>query len=180
MERNAIQRRLRRAKDSERRMGKWFLEHDGPDPHLKPGGGVVTTTGRVGHITGLQFDILSRHYAGENKNEKVPATWWQYWLKVVAKAIEMGKTPVLRVEPTNDLTQTVLGRKVPNLHMISEERHAELLGYERAALEGTPPPEVAPDLPKAAAPVVAAGEFHPYSKEAQLGRAGPGARKAKK
>ena len=162
-------------------MGRWFIEHDGPDSRFPPGGGLVSTTGRVGHVTGLQFDILSRHYAGENKHEKVPATWWKYWLKVVSKAIEQGKAPVLRVEPTNDDAATALGRRVPNLHIITEERHAELLGYERAAIEGTDAPVPAPE---AAAPRLqrladSLDDFRPYPKEIQTGRAKPRAPRRK-
>jgi hypothetical protein len=170
-ERNDIQRRLRRAKDSERRFGKWLLLHNGPDPRYQLGGGVVTTTGRVGHITGLQFDILSLDYTGENKNEKVPATWWNYWTKVFAKSIEEGKHPCIRIEPTNDAARTVLGRKVPNLHLISEERHAELLDIERSVREGQVPVLVAAPVPQAPQLArMAAGPVRSYSKEDQLGR----------
>ncbi len=120
------QLRLRRSKDSERRLARWLQEHDGPDPVMKPGNGIVSETGRVGHVTALQFDAISLHYAAENKQEKVPATWWGYWKKIVEKAGEWDKEPLLRIEPTNDDKY-----KVPIIHIITEARHQELLDVER-------------------------------------------------
>lgn len=130
--RSEAQRRLRRSKDSERRLGKWLLEHDGPDPMMRPGNGIVTETGRVGHVQALQFDAISLHYVAENKQERVPATWWTYWKKIVEKSGEWGKHPFLRIEPTN-----VDAKGVPILHLITEARHTELLTYEREHLART-------------------------------------------
>jgi hypothetical protein len=132
-DRDAARRLLRRSKDSERKMGRWLLKHDGPDPRFRPGGGLVTTTGRVGHITGLQFDTLSHTYAGENKNIKVWAGLWAFWKQIVDKAREQGKEPVLRIEPSN-----LDKAGYPVLHVITEERHAALLDLERQARESTP------------------------------------------
>lgn len=124
------QRQLRRSKESERRLGRWLLEHDGPDPQFLPGGGIVTSTGRIGHINELQVDVLSKTYAAENKQMKVPASTWRFWVKIVGRAREMGKEPLLRFEPTNEEH-----RNIPILHVISEERHAELLRAERGCRE---------------------------------------------
>lgn len=120
-------------KRSERTLGKWLMEHDGPDPAMSK---VASSTGRVGHITELQFDVASLHYSAENKQQKVWAGLWAFWLQIVAKAIENGKTPLLRIDPTND-EKYVLGRRIPKMHVIAEERHAELLGYERLYLSQT-------------------------------------------
>lgn len=128
-ERSEVQRRLRRSKDSERRLARWLQEHDGPDPVMMPGNGIVSETGRVGHVTALQFDALSLHYAAENKQEKVPATWWEYWKKIVERSAQWNKEPLLRIEPTNDDKH-----KVPVIHMITEARHQQLLDYEKLAL----------------------------------------------
>jgi hypothetical protein len=150
-------RRLRRSKDDERRGAKWLMEHDGPDPKFKPGGGIVSSTGRVGHVTALQFDALSLHYAMENKNEKMGSLLWtqwntvvrdgiqivsevlpaelgRYWLKVNQRAEEWGKAPMIRINPTNDAISFPNGKRVPPLHIITEDRHAELLSYERLFL----------------------------------------------
>lgn len=136
-DRDSARRLLRRSKESERKMGRWLLKHDGPDPRFRPGGGLVTTTGRVGHITGLQFDTLSKTYAGENKNIKVWAGLWGFWKQIVDKAREQGKEPVLRIEPSNEDKSGY-----PVLHIITEERHAALLDLERASQETAeaPPP----------------------------------------
>ena len=121
---------LRYSKDSERRLGRWLLEHDGPDPRpgFAPGGGLVTSTGRVGHIHELQYDVPSKSYAAENKNVLLNKTWTEWWLKVIAKAMDAGKQPLLRIEPSNKPV------KVPDMHIITAERHAQLLAYERQAL----------------------------------------------
>jgi hypothetical protein len=136
------------------------MTHDGPDPVMKPGGGIVSETGRVGHVTALQFDALSLHYAAENKQEKVPASWWNYWLKIVQRAAEWSKNPLIRIEPTND-DRRVGGVQIPILHIITEDRHKELLDYEKLYLSQT---SVAPDIG--------------YSKSTQLKR-GRGRGKAK-
>lgn len=149
-----IKRRLRRSKDAERRMGKWLLANDGADPRLRPGMGTVTSTGRVGHITALRFDTLSRSYAGESKQVIVPSKLWKWWILINQVAFENGKLPLIRIEPTNQSPTHVNGKPIPYLHILTEERHAELLRAERRLLE------IEGDQPQ---PVG-------YSKEQQLGR----------
>lgn len=129
-DRNEIQRRLRRAKDSERRTAKWMQEHDGPDPRFRPGSMLVTSTGRVGHVTNLQFDALSRTYATENKHIKVPAGLWKFWKQIVNVAFKNGKEPCLVLDPAMGEKRTD-GIPIPAMHMISASRHAELLRCER-------------------------------------------------
>jgi hypothetical protein len=116
------QKRLRRSKESERTLGRFLLEHDGPDPALAA---ITSSTGRVGHITDLQFDVLSRSYAAENKQVRVPVKLLAWWLKIIAIAAQHNKQPLLRIEPTNE-------RRLPAMHIITAERHAELLDAERA------------------------------------------------
>jgi hypothetical protein len=140
VESSEVQKRLRQAKDSERKLAKWLIANDGPDPVMKPGNGIVSETGRVGHVTALQFDAISLHYAAENKHEKVPSTWWTYWLKIVQRADEWRKTPLLRIEPTNE-DRTISGRRIPTMHLITEDRHKELLDYERLYLSQTEQPK---------------------------------------
>jgi hypothetical protein len=84
---------------------------------------ITSSTGRVGHITELQFDVLSRTYAAENKQVKVPVKFLSWWLKIIAISKEHGKQPLLRIEPTNM-------RRLPEMHIITAERHAELLQAE--------------------------------------------------
>lgn len=121
---------LQYSKASERDLGRWLLEHDGPDdrPGFAPGGGLVTTTGRIGHIHELQYDVASRSYAAENKRVLLNQTLSGWWLKVIAKALDAGKQPLLRIEPSNRPV------RIPEMHVISKERHAALLVAERAML----------------------------------------------
>lgn len=143
-----IKRRLRRAKVAERDMGKFLIEHDGPDPKLRPGGGIVSSSGRVGHITALRFDVLSFTYAGESKQVRLPAMLLKWWTLLTDVSKEQGKEPLLRWVPSNELPS---GRRVavPPMHIITEARHEELLRFER----------------EARAPAGSVG----YSKEVQLG-----------
>lgn len=126
---NEIQRRIRRSKESERVLGKWLLKYDGPDPRWA---GISSSTGRVGHITNLQFDCISLHYAAENKQVKMPATMLKWWIQIQQVAATQGKDALLRIEPTNDVKILGAPRKVPSLHIIDEDRHAELLRKEKA------------------------------------------------
>ena len=121
-------RRLRKSKQTERDSGKWLLEHDGPDPMWNR---VSSSTGRVGHITQLQFDVVSRQYAGEVKNIIVPARLFGFWVKIVSIAANHGKNPVLIIVPNNEHKQAGFPKKVPAMHILTDERHAELLAKEK-------------------------------------------------
>ncbi len=122
-----IQRRIKRSKQSERDLGHWLLEHDGPDPRFR---GIASSTGRVGHITQLQYDVVSMHYAAENKQVKLPAKIVQWWLQIIDVANSNGKDPLLRIEPTNVLVGPYR-KKSPEMHILTKERHAELLMKEQ-------------------------------------------------
>lgn len=131
----------RYAKQSEREGARWFIDHDGPDPAFMPGNGIVTSTGRVGHITAFQYDGHSLHYAMENKHVRLNATWREWWVKIVSKAMDQRKEPVLRIDPSNKpgtFVHNGLRFKVPVMHIITEERHRWLLECERKVeSEGT-------------------------------------------
>lgn len=120
----------------------------------------MSTTGRVGNITGLQFDCLSLSYAGENKQIKVWAGLWGFWKKIVEKALDQRKEPCLRIEPTN-----ADAKGVPILHIITEDRHAELLDIERKYQELT-----APDDRQSPPAGGRFGSPRPFSKDQQLRR----------
>ena len=126
MARSEIQRRIARSKQSERDLGKWLLQNDGPDPlweHL------ASSTGRVGHLTTLQFDVVSATYAGENKQTKLPAKWLTFWLQIIDIAERHHKVPLLVIEPTNVVDGS--RRRIPKWHVMTAEHHAELLGLIR-------------------------------------------------
>lgn len=120
-------RRLNRSKASERALGDHLIKNDGPDPSLLPGGGIVSSRGRVGHITGLQFDVLSRSYAAENKQVVMPAILYRWWVQICQVAKGQGKHPILRWEPSNEDKP----RDVQPMIIITQARHADLLAYER-------------------------------------------------
>ena len=114
------QRRVRKSKQSERDLGHFLLQHDGPDPAYRL---ISSSTGRVGHISDLQFDVVSRSYAAENKNVKVPLKLLRWWEQIGRIAHEHGKCPMLRIVPSNE-------GKYQEMHIITADRHKELLQTE--------------------------------------------------
>jgi hypothetical protein len=91
-----------------------------------PGGGLVSSTGRVGQIQELQFDLWSRTYRAENKNITIaPQRWAEWWIKVQDRAAQYGGEPLLVIDPANP---TLRGQVV---HIMRPERHAQLLEAER-------------------------------------------------
>ena len=127
MVQNDIQRRIKRSKQSERDIGHWLELHDGVDPRFQH---IASSALRVGHITQMQFDVVSKTYACENKQVKLPAKFVQWWLQIIDVAAANDKEPLLRIEPTNVLVG-VFRKKAPEMHIITAERHAELLRAER-------------------------------------------------
>lgn len=145
---------LRRAKTAEREFARWVIQHDGPDPRYQ---GLTTSTGRVGHVTALQFDILTKSYAGEAKNAKLPtglARAWadvnsrsfagevimplsvsvaRIWQQIAQVGLEWRKEPLLLWKPSNADKFKVAGKPLPDLHVIRESRHTELLLKEQWA-----------------------------------------------
>ncbi len=118
---NENQLRLRRSKQSERDLGKLLLEVNGHDPAYAH---IHSSTGRVGHITDLQFDVVSLDYAAENKLIKVPKRLLSWWTQIGSVARVHGKKPLLRIVPSNE-------GKYPAMHIITEDRHVELLRIEQ-------------------------------------------------
>lgn len=116
---------LRRSKTAEREFARWLTTEDGFDPRYR---NLTTSTGRIGQITGIQADILSVHYIGEAKNEKFPLKWLRYWHKIVSKGTEWKKDPILLILPPN---RGEVDPRLPALHIITPERHAELLRKEK-------------------------------------------------
>jgi hypothetical protein len=120
MGRNENQRRLDRSKQSERDLGHWLLQHNGKCPTW---GHISSSTGRVGHITDLQFDVVSTTYAAENKQVKVPVKLLRWWDQIISVAGKHGKEPMLRIVPTNE-------GQHEEIHMITKVRHEALLDME--------------------------------------------------
>lgn len=71
------------------------------------------------------------HYLAEVKNVKMNATIAGWWQQICEKAIEWGKDPILMWEASNASEYKVRGKNLPVLHIITAERHEELLRKER-------------------------------------------------
>lgn len=122
----------RRAKTSERNIARRMLEIDGPDPVYK---NVTSSTGRVGHITGMQIDAISRNYVIENKNRTLPIWLIKAWIQIVQRGVDFGKNALLHVEPSNmprEFPVNGVKYKTPNMAIISQERHETLITNEQA------------------------------------------------
>ena len=123
---------IRRSKQSERDIGKRMLDADGPDPMFSK---IASSTGRVGHITSLRFDTVSRTYATENKNRKLPIWLIKAWILIQQRAHDFNKNALLHIEPPN-LPKTVPlnGQqiKMENMAIITQTHHEELIHHEQA------------------------------------------------
>jgi hypothetical protein len=132
--RSEAQRRIERAKKKERDSGKWLLEHDGPDPEWMK---IASSTGRTGQINDLQMDVVSKHYAGEVKNIRMSLKLLRFWDKIIRVADRHSKVPVMIIYPSNPLItanhQLFAGNRIPPWHIITAERHQQLLEKEKIA-----------------------------------------------
>jgi len=127
------QRRLmRRSKDSERNIARRMLEADGPDPMFK---NIASSTGRIGFITGMQIDAVSKSYVTENKNRKLPLWLIIAWVQINQKAIDFNKNALLHIEPPNmpkDIPINGVKSKLDTMAIITQGRHENLIRAERA------------------------------------------------
>ena len=126
-------RRLRRrAKDSERGIARRMLNVDGPDPAFK---NIASSTGRIGHISGIRVDAVSKSYVTENKNRKVPTWMVDAWLLINQRAHDFNKNALLHVEPPNAPRDFLLNGqtiKLDTMAIITQTRHEELIRNEKA------------------------------------------------
>lgn len=92
-------RRLRRrAKDSERNIAKRMVAADGKDPNFE---GISSSTGRIGHISAIRVDAVSRSYMTENKNRKLPTWLIQAWTLINQRGNHFNKKVLLHIDPPN-------------------------------------------------------------------------------
>lgn len=124
---------LRRSKTSEREFARWMVKHDGPDTRMR---GLTTSTGRIGHVTGIRADTLSATFIGENKNARLNATLAKFWQLICEKGLEWVKHPVLHWEPSNAKDYPVNGKPLPDLYIIDGTTFEYLLDCKRRAEEG--------------------------------------------
>lgn len=129
---NEARKLRRRAKDSERGIAKRMVAVDGPDPAFR---NIATSTGRIGHISGIRVDAVSKNYVTENKNRKVPTWMIDAWVLINQRGIDFNKNALLHVEPPNMPRDIVIqGRtvKLDTMAIITQTRHEELIRTERA------------------------------------------------
>ena len=125
----------RRAKNSERSIARRMQEIDGADPIYK---NVTSSTGRVGHITGMQIDAISKNYVIENKNRTMPMWLNKAWIQILQRAIDFNKHPLLHIEPSNIIKEFPINgvkRRTDNMAIITQDRHEDLIRAERLFLE---------------------------------------------
>jgi len=110
---------------AERNACRWALEHtSGLHEVVKD---IATQTGRVGNYTGLEIDGVFKEYSLESKSCKRLPEWLRY-------GIEDQALPASKKFKNHPLV-VVYSKTLPVdyrvWHMITAERHAELLMYER-------------------------------------------------
>lgn len=121
----------RRSKNSERNIAKRMTEVDGPDPEYAK---IATPTGRIGHITNIRADAISRTYLTENKNRILPGWVIKAWLLINQRAIDFHKHALLHLDPPNmprDFRLNGETYKLETLAVITQSRHEELIVEER-------------------------------------------------
>lgn len=122
----------RRAKNSERNGARRLQEIDGPDPNFK---NIASSTGRVGHITNMRIDGITRSYAQENKNRVLPKWIIDAWLLLNQRGITYNKNIVLRLDPPNmpkSFLAEGVNRKLDTLAVITQTRHEDLIKTEQS------------------------------------------------
>ncbi len=112
-----------KGKRLERDLGKFLLTYDGMCPIW---GEIASSTGRIGHITELGMDVVSHTYVAEAKHrESMPQWFIGAWEQILEKGETHNKVPLLAVKKN----------RVKIMHIITEERHAELLECEKLVKE---------------------------------------------
>lgn len=114
---------------AEREIGEWLLEHDGEHPVYKA---ITSSCGRVGQYTELQFDVPSFHYACESKSRRTVPKWLgESWKQIIRIAKRETKKHNHKVEPF----MFIKANNMSPMHVVTHERHAQLLKYERLCAE---------------------------------------------
>jgi len=123
---------IRRSRGSERNIARRMVAADGPDPAFK---NITSSTGRVGFITGMQIDAISKSYVIENKNRKLPTWLITAWLQINQKAIDFNKNALLHIEPPNmpkDIPINGIKARLDTMAIITQTRHEELIRSNHA------------------------------------------------
>lgn len=121
----------RRAKNSERNIARRMQEVDGPDPIYK---NVTSSTGRVGHITGMQIDAVTLNHVIENKNRTLPAWLNTAWIQILQRAADFNKHALLHIEPSNIAKEYPINgvkRRTDNMAIVTQTRYESLIITEK-------------------------------------------------
>jgi hypothetical protein len=121
----------RRAKNSERGIASRMQAVDGADPVYR---NVTSSTGRVGHISGMQIDAISKNYVIENKNRTLPMWMNKAWIQILQRARDFDKNPLLHIEPSNIAREYPVNGvkyKTDTMAIIPQSRHEDLIITER-------------------------------------------------
>ena len=135
-ERAVAKNNKRTGNQAERKACRWALENtSGLHPDVE---GIATTTGRVGNYPNLEIDGVFKEYSLESKSRKKLPKWLVHGL--VDQAIKASKK--FCNSPLLVLRSSGLPTGYRTWHMITPERHADLLAYERKVKTGTMLPKV--------------------------------------
>lgn len=132
---DATRRLQRRAKNSERDIARRMSNVDGPDPNYSK---IASSTGRIGHITGIRVDAISKTYVTENKNRKLPSWFIDAWILINQRAKDFNKNALLHIEPPNmpkEIQINGRAEKLDTMAVIPQTRHEELIRTEQALNE---------------------------------------------
>lgn len=121
---------MRRSKNSERTIARRMLDADGQDPNFAK---IASSTGRIGHITNIRVDAVSKQYFTENKNRVMPKWVIDAWILINQKATDSSKYALLHMEPPNMPKDFLLNgerHKLDTMAIIRQDRHEQLIAEE--------------------------------------------------
>lgn len=116
-----------RSKRSERAIARRMLEVDGINPEFSR---IMSSTGRVGHITNLRIDAVSKNYVTENKNRVLPVWLIKAWILIQQRGHDFDKHALLHLDPPNmPKTVPLNGQqiKIDTIAMLEQSWHEQLL-----------------------------------------------------
>lgn len=121
----------RRWKKSERDIARSMVDIDGADPAYK---GIASSTGKIGHITSMQADAISKTYVTEAKNRDLPVWIRDAWVQIQQRALDLNKNALLYIDPPTRTDFMINGTKHKSsaLSIITKSRHDELILNEKA------------------------------------------------
>jgi hypothetical protein len=117
----------RRSKRSERSIARRMQDVDGEAPEFAR---IASSTGRVGHITNLRIDAVSKNYVTENKNRVLPTWLIKAWILINQRSIDFNKHALLHIDPPNmPKTIPLNGKheKLDTIALLGQTWHEELL-----------------------------------------------------